>query len=90
MIRLAADLAGNDARLPPTRLGPVHINTARAQLDLGDRDGAQASLVKAFTVVPQMAKVHPMSRDVLRVLISLRQRSNPQLVQLAKQAGLTG
>lgn len=31
-----------------------------------------------------------MSRDVLRVLISLRQRSNPQLVQLAKQAGLTG
>ncbi len=29
-----------------------------------------------------------MSREVLRVLISLHRRSNPQLVKLAKQAGL--
>lgn len=31
-----------------------------------------------------------MNREVLRVLISLHRRSNPQLVQLARQAGLTG
>ncbi|MGH3719276.1 MAG: helix-turn-helix domain-containing protein [Pseudonocardiaceae bacterium] len=88
VVRLAEQLAGNDTGLPPTRLVDVHTNTARAQLDLGDRDGALTSLVKAFSVAPQKAKVHPMSREVLRVLISLHQRSNPQLVQLARQAGL--
>ncbi|MGH3771484.1 MAG: helix-turn-helix domain-containing protein [Pseudonocardiaceae bacterium] len=87
---LAEQLAGNDTRLPPTRLQSVHTSTARAQLDLGDREGAQSSLIKSFTVAPQKAKVHPMSLDVLRVLISLHRRSNPQLVQLARQAGLTG
>jgi transcriptional regulator with XRE-family HTH domain len=89
VIRLADELTSNDAGLPPTRLGPVHINTARAQLDLGNRDGAQTSLVQAWDIAPQMAKIHPMSREVLRVLISLHRRSNPQLVTLAKQAGLT-
>jgi transcriptional regulator with XRE-family HTH domain len=90
VIRLADELTSNDTGLPPTRLGPVHINTARAQLDLGDRDGAQTSLVQAWNVAPQMVKIHPMSREVLRVLIALHRRSNPQLVKLAQQAGLTG
>ncbi|MGH3719275.1 MAG: helix-turn-helix domain-containing protein [Pseudonocardiaceae bacterium] len=90
VIRLAEQLAGNDTGLPPTILLDIHTTTARAQLDLGDRDGALTSLVKAFTVAPQKAKTYPMSLDVLRVLISLHQRSNPQLVQLARQAGLTG
>ncbi|MGH3771887.1 MAG: hypothetical protein ACRDRW_10895 [Pseudonocardiaceae bacterium] len=89
MIRLAEELFSRDTGLPPTRLVDVHTNTARAQLDLGDRDGAQTSLLTAFDVAPQKAKAHPMSREVLRVLISLRQRSNPQLIQLAKRAGLT-
>ncbi|MBV8539421.1 MAG: helix-turn-helix transcriptional regulator [Pseudonocardiales bacterium] len=93
VVRLAEELAGNDTGLPPTRLVDVHTDTARARLDLGDRDGAQASLVTAFTVAPQKAKVRPMIREVLRVLISLHRRSNPQLVQLvqlARQAGLAG
>ncbi len=90
VIRLADELNRNDTGLPPTRLGAVHINTARAQLDLGDRDGAQTSLVQAWNVAPQMAKIHPMSHEVLRVLICLHRRSNPQLVQLAQRAGLTG
>ncbi len=30
-----------------------------------------------------------MAREVLRVLICLHRRSNPQLVQLAHRAGLT-
>lgn len=90
VIRLADELASNDTGLPPTRLGPVHINTARAQLDLGDRDGAQSSLVQAWDIAPQGVKIHPMWCEVLRVLISLHRRSNPQLVQLAQRAGLIG
>ncbi|MGH3852620.1 MAG: helix-turn-helix domain-containing protein [Pseudonocardiaceae bacterium] len=87
--RLAEELFSHETGLPPTRLVDVHTNTARAQLDLGDRDGARTSLLTAFDVAPQKAKVHPMSREVLRVLISLHRRSNPQLTMLAKQAGLT-
>jgi hypothetical protein len=90
VIRLAEELTSRDTGLPPTRIVDVHTNTARARLDLGDRDGAQSSLLKAFDAAPQKAKAHPMSREVLRVLISLHRRSNPQLVKLAKQAGLTG
>jgi transcriptional regulator with XRE-family HTH domain len=90
VIRLASELIRNDTDLPPTRIGPVHINAARAHLDLGNRDDAQTSLVQAWDIVPQMAKVHPMSREVLRVLISLHRRSNPQLTKLARMAGLTG
>jgi len=90
VVRLADEVTSSGTGLPPTRLGPVHINTAHAQLDLGDRDGAQTSLVQAWNVAPQMARIHPMSREVLRVLISLHRRSNPQLVALAQRAGLTG
>ncbi|MGH3772404.1 MAG: helix-turn-helix domain-containing protein [Pseudonocardiaceae bacterium] len=90
VVRLAEKLFRTNTGLPPVRIVDVHISTARAQLDLGDRDGAQSSLIKAFTVAPQKAKIHPMSREVLRVLISLHRRGNPQLVQLARQAGLTG
>jgi hypothetical protein len=89
VIRLVEELTSRDTGLPPTRIVDVHTNTARAQLDLGNRDGAQTSLLKAFDVAPQKAKAHPMSREVLRVLISLHRRSNPQLGKLAKQAGLT-
>ncbi|MGH3974309.1 MAG: helix-turn-helix domain-containing protein [Pseudonocardiaceae bacterium] len=89
VIRLAEELISRDTGLPPTRIVDVYISTARAQLDLRDRDSAQASLVQAWHVAPQKAKVHPMNREVLRVLISLHRRSNPQLIKLAKQAGLT-
>ncbi|MCX4399404.1 DNA-binding protein [Streptomyces sp. NBC_01767] len=36
--------------LPPTRVAPTRINAARAQLDLGDRDGALENLSRAFDV----------------------------------------
>ncbi|MBV9315062.1 MAG: hypothetical protein JO100_15335 [Pseudonocardia sp.] len=48
VVRLAEQLAGADTGLPPTRLGPVAIKTARAQLDLGDRDDAETSLIQAL------------------------------------------
>ncbi len=89
VIRLAEELFSTDTGLPPTRIAPTHISTARAQLDLGDRDGAQTSLVQAWDIAPQRTKIDPMSREVLRVLICLHRRSNPQLVQLAHRAGLT-
>lgn len=89
VIRLAEELTSKDTGLPPTRIVDVHTSTARAHLDLGNRDGAQTSLVRAFNIAPQKAKAHPMNREVLRVLISLHRRSNPQLIKLAKQAGLT-
>ncbi len=89
VIRLTEELFRNGTGLPPTRTCPSHIYAARAHLDLGDRDGAQSSLVRAWDIGPQRARVDPMSREVLRVLISLHRRSNPQLVKLAKQAELT-
>ncbi len=89
VIRLSEALFRTDTGLPANRICSSHISTARAHLDLGDRDSAQASLLRAWHTAPQRAKTEPTSREVLRVLISLHQRSNPQLVQLAKQAGLT-
>ncbi|MGH3821755.1 MAG: hypothetical protein ACRDRA_02755, partial [Pseudonocardiaceae bacterium] len=86
--RLAEELTHSEAGLPPTRIGPVHINTARAHLELGDRASAQTSLIQAWTIAPQLAKTDPMALEVLRVLFSLHRRSKPQLLKLAKQAGL--
>lgn len=74
--------------LPPTRIAPTRINTARAQLDVGDRDGALENLSVAFDVAPQMARIHPMGREVLRVLASLHRRSNPQLLRLSRLSGM--
>jgi transcriptional regulator with XRE-family HTH domain len=88
VIRLAEELTSRDTGLPPTRIVDVHTSTARAHLDLGNREDAQTSLVQAWDIAPQKAKVHPMSREVLRVLISLHRRSNPQLTKLAQMAGL--
>lgn len=87
--RLADELTSKDTGLPPTRMVKVHISTARAHLELGDRDSAQTSLMQAWNVAPQEAKVHPMYREVLRVLISLHRRSNPELINIAKRAGFT-
>ncbi len=89
VIRLADQLFGTDTGLPSTRLYASHVVTARAHLDLGDRDSAQTSLIRAWDIAPQRAKIDPMGREVLRVLISLHRRSNPQLVTLAQRAGLT-
>lgn len=89
VIRISEELFRTDTGLPANRICSSHISTARAHLDLGDRDNAQTSLVRAWHTAPQRAKTDPMSLEVLRVLVSLHQRSNPQLVTLAKQAGLT-
>ncbi|MFE9555440.1 helix-turn-helix domain-containing protein [Streptomyces sp. NPDC006703] len=88
-IGLTDNLARSLTGLPATRIAPTHINYARAQLDLGDRDGALENLTTAWNVAPQMARIHPMGREVFRVLSSLHQRSNPQLLKLSKLSGIT-
>jgi transcriptional regulator with XRE-family HTH domain len=75
--------------LPATRIAPTHINYARAQLDVGDRDSALENLTIAWKTAPQMARIHPMGREVFRVLSSLHKRSNPQLLRLSKLSGIT-
>lgn len=82
----ADDIARNPLSLPATRLGPTHMNISRARLATGDRDGALDSLYDAWDAAPQMARVHPHSQEVLRVLTSIHRRSEPRLVKLAKRA----
>jgi hypothetical protein len=86
--RIAVDLRRTPNALPPTRIGPVHMNAARAKLNVGDRDGALLSLADAWAATPQMMRVHPTAREVLRVLASLHQRSNQVLVGLIRDAEL--
>ncbi|WP_159029872.1 hypothetical protein [Streptomyces marincola] len=74
--------------LAPTSIGHLHIDAARAHLAAGDRDEALQSLLRAREAAPQMARIHPMAREVLRVLVSLHRRSKPELAILAKWAGL--
>ena len=75
------------AGLPATRVSPTHINIARAQLDMGDRDGALDHLTTAWQTAPQMIGIHPMAREVFRVVASLHRRSNSKLVRLSAMAG---
>ncbi|MER0446403.1 helix-turn-helix transcriptional regulator [Streptomyces sp. Edi4] len=74
--------------LPPTRIAPTRINMARAQLDVGDRDAALENLTMAWEAAPQMARIHPMGREVFRVVSSLHRRSNPELLRLSKLSGI--
>ncbi|MBU3868685.1 helix-turn-helix transcriptional regulator [Streptomyces sp. 4503] len=87
-LRMTDDLPAALAGLPPTRVAPTHINYARAQLDLGDRDGALENLGIAWDAAPQMARIHPMGREVFRVVSSLHRRSNTKLLKLSKLAGI--
>lgn len=75
--------------LKPNRIARLYIDVARARLAIKDLDGAEEALKRAFAVAPQMAQIHPMCREVLRVLFVLHQRSRPDLVTMAKRAGLT-
>lgn len=87
-LALTDDLAGALTGLPATRVAPTYINAARAQLDTGDRDAALTSLDIAFTAAPQMARIHPMGREVMRVIASLHKRSNSQLMRLSRLSGI--
>lgn len=85
---LADRMDRQELTLPPTRIGNMYIDAARAKLALHDRDGALHLLMNAWEAAPQKARVHATSQELLRVLISLHKRSNPTLVKLAKKAGV--
>lgn len=85
-LETAHHLRRHSLTLPATRIGPLHMNIARAKLALRDRDGALHSLVDAWDAAPEMAGVHPTSQELLRVLILLHKRSNPTLINLARRA----
>lgn len=89
----AAEVAGPllkspPAGLKPSRVGRLAIDAARARLATKDLTGAEDALKYAFHIAPQMAEIHPMAREVLRVLWTLHQRSRPELLAMAKRAGL--
>ncbi|KIF75243.1 hypothetical protein QR77_17555 [Streptomyces sp. 150FB] len=77
------------AGLKPNRLGRLFIDLSRARLAMKDAPGAEEALKAAFRVSPQMAEIHPMSREVLRVLFIMNQRARPDLLAMAERAGLT-
>ncbi|RLV10376.1 hypothetical protein CTZ27_03980 [Streptomyces griseocarneus] len=74
--------------LRPSRIGRLCIDAARARLAINDLRGAEEAMHAAFRISPQMAEVHPMGREVLRVLVILHQRSKPELMAMAKRSGL--
>ncbi|MFE7902855.1 helix-turn-helix domain-containing protein [Streptomyces sp. NPDC057424] len=87
-LETAESLIRGGTELPATRIGPLHMNLGRSHLALGDRDSALASLEEAWDVAPEMARVHPTSQELMRVLTSLHRRSNPRLTKLAKRASV--
>lgn len=90
-VSMAAPLLNEPpAGLKPNRVGRLHIDVARARLAVGDVAGAEDSLRAAFKVAPEMTKLHPMSREVVRVLFVMHQRTRPDLMRMARRVGLTG
>ncbi|MEU9603654.1 helix-turn-helix transcriptional regulator [Streptomyces sp. NPDC048057] len=87
-LELLDDLPAALEGLPATRVAPTYISVARAQLDIGDRDGALKHLGIAWDTAPQMARIHPMGREVFRVLSSLHRRANPTLTRMSKLSGI--
>ncbi|GAA0397976.1 helix-turn-helix transcriptional regulator [Streptomyces luteireticuli] len=89
----ATELSGPLIRTPPqglrpSRIGRLCIDAARAHLAVNDHSGAEEALRQAHKVTPQMAQVHPMAREVLRVLVIHHERSKPELVTMAQRSGL--
>lgn len=88
-LQVSQDLQRQEITLPATRVGPMYLDTSRARLALGDRDGALDSLEQAWQVAPQLAKVHPTSQELFRVMVSLHKRSNPRLNKIAKRVKIS-
>ncbi|GAA4919003.1 helix-turn-helix transcriptional regulator [Streptomyces coeruleoprunus] len=88
-VEMADPMVGRPpAGLKPNRVGRFYIDLARARLAMKDLQGAEDALKLAFQVAPQMAEIHPMSREVLRVLFIMHQRSRPDLLAMDKRTGL--
>ncbi|MFE7133300.1 helix-turn-helix domain-containing protein [Streptomyces sp. NPDC057638] len=85
-IEVMEQLTQGGMTLPATRISPLHMNIARSNLAVGDREKALDHLERAWALAPQLSSVHPTSREVLRVLAIRHKRSNPRLMRLARMA----
>lgn len=87
-VKMAMPLLKRPPRgLRPTRVGRLAIDAARAHLAVRKYEAAERALGQAFAVAPEMAAVHPMSREVIRVLFVLNQRARPRLLEMARRVG---
>lgn len=76
------------ADMPKIRAGHHYVDLARAQLWVGDREGALSSLTTARQLAPQQTRHHPMTREVAGVLVRLHRRGNEPLTRLVGWLGL--
>ncbi|TDB86480.1 XRE family transcriptional regulator [Actinomadura sp. KC216] len=90
-VELARDARGGRRKvrldaLPPERRSHYAIDLARAQLWLGMRDEAFASLQTARQIAPQHVREHPFVRDALVTLLRLHVSPPHPLVAYAEWA----
>jgi transcriptional regulator with XRE-family HTH domain len=84
----ASGVRWNDpGQVPKIRAGQHFVDLSRAQLWVGDRDGALESLHAARKLAPQQTRHHPTTREVVRMLLRVHQRSNEPLARFAGWIG---
>jgi XRE family transcriptional regulator, fatty acid utilization regulator len=86
-IRLAQDVHVPEG-YPPDRTVHHHIDTARAQLWTGDKDGAMTSLLKARKIAPQKTRYHPSVRETIASLIYASRHTPDNLIGYANWVGV--
>jgi len=75
------------ASLPPIRAGHHFVDLSRAQLWVGDHDGALRSLYQARKLAPQQTRHLPTTREVLRMLVRAHRRSSEPLAKMVSWIG---
>jgi len=73
------------ADVPAERISHHYIDLARAYLWRADRDRALNCLLTAERIAPQHTYYHPMTREVVRVLVEQARRTPDTLLGLAKR-----
>jgi transcriptional regulator with XRE-family HTH domain len=87
-VRRATALQVTDTgRVPKIRMAQHFVDLSRAQLWIGQRDGALASLHAARNLAPQQTRHHPTTREIVRMLLRAHQRSNEPLARFAGWVG---
>lgn len=78
-----ADRFSIPANVPAERVSHHYIDLARAYLWATDREEALTCLLKAERIAPQHTHYHPMTREVVRVLVEQARRAPETLLGLA-------
>ncbi|WP_238174399.1 hypothetical protein [Kribbella kalugense] len=73
---------------PPDRIGHHHIDTARAQLLIGDNEGSMSSLLVARQVAPQKTRYHPSVRETIASLVHASRHAPDNLIGYANWVGV--